>query len=103
MTFSHPYFTLLKNFVTIFIDIKGDYYIMIITLKEQDITEIIADRYNLIIKNASVRLYALYVALYVNNNSQSVVAEDWDCSVEYIKQLCKKLQTFILKELNKEV
>ena len=54
------------------------------------------EKYNAAVRNAPVRLYDLYICLYVNNNTQAVVAEDKKCSAEYIrrqhKQLCEYLQ-----------
>ena len=62
-----------------------------------------AELYTNIIKNAPPKLYDLYVAYIVNNNSQEVVADDWGFCVEYIKKLCRKMYDFILAEINKEV
>ena len=62
-----------------------------------------AEFYTNIIKNAPPRLFDLYLAFIVNNNSQVVVADDWGFCIEYIKKLCKKMYNFILAEINKEV
>lgn len=51
--------------------------------------------YNEAISNAKGQLYMLYVALYVHNNSQMVVADDWNCSVDYIKRLNKQLLQYL--------
>lgn len=51
--------------------------------------------YNEAVGNAKGQLYMLYVALYVHNNSQMVVADDWDCSVDYIKRLNRKLLQYL--------
>ena len=64
-------------------------------------TELI-ERYNQYIKRASIRLYSLYVGLYLNNNSQETVAVDWNCSTGYIKVLNRKLYEFFVNEFNKE-
>ena len=60
-----------------------------------------AERYNAAVRKAPVKLYDLYISLYVNNNTQLVVALDWDCTVDYIKQLCYKLRVFLKKELER--
>lgn len=60
-----------------------------------------AERYNAAVRKAPVKLYDLYVSLYVNNNTQLVVALDWDCTVDYIKQLCYKLRVFLKKEMER--
>ncbi|MBQ3220178.1 MAG: hypothetical protein IKA61_00405 [Clostridia bacterium] len=51
--------------------------------------------YNEAVSNAKGQLYMLYVALYVHNNSQMVVADDWDCSVDYIKRLNRQLLQYL--------
>ena len=68
--------------------------------------------YNLAIQKAPIRLYELYVALYVQNNSLAALSYDWDLSNDYIKdlnkQLCEYLQehlllpTDILSEISKK-
>lgn len=60
-----------------------------------------AERYNAAIRKAPVRLYDLYVSLYVHNNTQLVVSLDWDRSIDYIKRLNKKLCLFLQTELEK--
>lgn len=58
--------------------------------------------YNKAMRQAPVLLYDLYVSLYVNNNTQSVLAYDWDCSTEYVKRLNKQLCGFLQNELEKQ-
>ena len=58
--------------------------------------------YNKVIRRGSIRFYDLYVSLYINNNTQVVVAEDWGKTSDYIRQQNKKLCDFFVKELNKE-
>lgn len=57
------------------------------------------DRYTRAIKDAPVKLYALYIALYVENNSQAAVAEDWNLTPNYIKELNLKLCEYLLEVL----
>ena len=59
-------------------------------------------KYNSIMEKANPRMYALYVALYTENNTQIVVAEDWNVSEGYVKYLNKRLLLFLQKELNGE-
>ena len=53
-------------------------------------------RYNEAIKQAPIRLYDLYISLYVENNTQVALAYDWGYSNDYIKQLNKQLCEFFL-------
>ena len=48
------------------------------------VTEIV-NKYNVAISKAPARLYMLYFSLYVTNNSQAALAEDWGFSKEYIR------------------
>lgn len=57
----------------------------------------IVKQYNEAVCNAPIQLYYLYCCLYLNNNSQEVVAEDWSYSVKYIQKLNKALCEFIQK------
>ncbi len=57
----------------------------------------IVKQYNEAVCNAPIRLYYLYCCLYLNNNSQAVVAEDWSCSINYIQKLSKSLYGFFQK------
>lgn len=61
------------------------------------------EKYNQHIKNAPIKLFNLYVCLYLQDNSQETVSIDWGCSIGYIKQLNKKLYEFFIKEFEKEV
>ena len=66
---------------------------------ENDIVKLI-QKYNGIIKEASPRLYDLYVSLYVKNNTQISMAETMGYTRNYINQLNKDLVLFIVKKLN---
>ena len=57
--------------------------------------------YNEAIKTAPIRLYDLYVSLYVNNNTQAVVAEDWGISCDYVRKLTKNLYEYFMSALDK--
>ena len=53
------------------------------------------ERYNEIIKKAPVQFYALYVGLYVSNNTQSELAEKWKVGNDFIKKLNAKLCNYL--------
>lgn len=57
--------------------------------------------YNEAIQTAPIRLYDLYVSLYVNNNTQAVVAEDWGISCDYVRKLTKNLYEYFMSALDK--
>ncbi len=71
------------------------------TVGASQISEV-AERYNRAVRKAPVRLYDVYISLYVSNRTQMGLALDWSCSLEYIKRLNRQLRDFLLKELNKE-
>ena len=56
-------------------------------------------RYNEAMKSAPGRLFVVYVALYVQNNSQTALADDWGFTREYIKNLNQRLCEFLQKTL----
>ncbi len=61
------------------------------------------ERYNAYIRTATAKLFGLYVALYVENNTQLVIATDWGVSEGYIRNLNRKLCDYLLeKNLEKE-
>ena len=41
------------------------------------------ERYNTAMQNAPARLYILYVSLYIDNNTQAVLAEEWQLTTDY--------------------
>ncbi|MCM1219812.1 MAG: hypothetical protein NC548_35525 [Lachnospiraceae bacterium] len=70
------------------------------TVGASKITEI-AKRYNDAVQDAPIRLYDVYVSLYINNRTQYGLAVDWNCSLEYIKRLNRQLCDFLLEKFNK--
>ncbi len=72
-----------------------------VVVGESDVCKLVA-RYNKVIRRGSIKFYDLYVSLYVNNNSLSVVAEDWGINYYYVSRLNKQLCDFFVEELNKE-
>ena len=57
-------------------------------------------RYNEAMKSAPGRLFIIYVSLYVQNNSQTALADDWGFTREYIKDLNQRLVEFLLEKLS---
>lgn len=57
-------------------------------------------QYNEIIKNSPARMYIIYVSLYVQNNSQTELADQWGFTREYIKELNQKLVEYLHSILN---
>ena len=56
-------------------------------------------KYNEAIKNAPARLYILYVSLYVNNSTQTALADDWGYTREYIRELNQALVEYLQKTI----
>lgn len=59
------------------------------------------EKYNKVVERAPAKLYVLYVSLYINNNSQITVADDWGYTSDYIKKLNNKLCEFFKEEFSK--
>ena len=51
-------------------------------------------------KTAPGRLFVIYVSLYVQNNSQTALADDWGFAREYIKDLNQRLVEFLQEALS---
>lgn len=58
-------------------------------------------KYNEAIYTAPARLYAIYIARYVQHRTQSSLAEDWACSEAYIQRLNKQLYKFFKEYFDK--
>ena len=56
--------------------------------------------YNEAMKSAPGRLFVIYVSLYVHNNSQTALADDWGFGREYIKDLNQRLVEYLQKALS---
>ena len=57
------------------------------------------NRYNKAMDNAPAKMLALYLSLYVYNNSQAVIAEDWHLTRESIKNQNRLLQEYLQSSL----
>ena len=60
---------------------------------ENHILEIV-QKYHSAILSAPIKLYDLYTSLYINNNTQEVLADDLNFTPEYIQKLNKNLLKF---------
>ena len=49
------------------------------------------EMYSNAISKAPAQLYAFYIAYYVNNDKQVVIASDWGVTTQYVKILNRKL------------
>ena len=58
-----------------------------------------AMRYNEVVRKAPIKLYDVYISLYINNNTQEALAYDWDVCCEYIRKLNKSLCEFLQNQL----
>ena len=57
-------------------------------------------RYNQAMKDAPVQLYDLYISLYVQNNTQSALAYEWDFTEVYMSNLNSKLCKYLQNTLS---
>lgn len=60
------------------------------------------NKYNDAVKSAPVRLYDLYLGLYVNNNTQFALSDKLGYTPDYIRQLNRKLCEFFQRAFAKE-
>lgn len=68
------------------------------SLGQNDIVERAAI-YNKAMQKAPIKLYDVYISLYINNNTQETLAFDWGVCCEYIRKLNKSLCEFLQKQL----
>ena len=57
------------------------------------------NRYNAAVQKAPVKLYALYIGLYVGNRTQEALAQDMNFSPDYIYRQHRKLLRFLQGEI----
>ena len=62
----------------------------------------VVNKYHNAICSAPIKLYDLYVSLYVNNNTQEVLADDMSYTPEYIQKQHVKLIKFFQTNLPEE-
>ena len=58
------------------------------------------NKYNQAVKDAPIRLYDLYISLYIHNNTQAALADDWDCSERNIGLMTRQLLDFLVNAIN---
>ena len=71
-------------------------------LKNEIESNIIAEkvqRYNDAVKRAPIRIYGVYVELYIRNNTQESLADKWRYSTQTIKRLNGKLYDYLQANL----
>ena len=71
-------------------------------LKNEIESNIIAEkvqRYNDAVKRAPIRIYDVYVELYIRNNTQESLADEWRYSTQTIKRLNGKLYDYLQANL----
>jgi len=56
-------------------------------------------RYNEAVREASPKLFDLYICLYIHNNTQESVSNELGYTPEYIQMLNKKLLKFLQEKL----
>lgn len=71
------------------------------TVGENSILEKI-NKYNNAIRNASPRLYDLYVSLYLNNNTQESLSDKLGYTFETISRLHTKLVKYLKEQFDKQ-
>ncbi|NCB55855.1 MAG: hypothetical protein EOM49_13140 [Epsilonproteobacteria bacterium] len=60
------------------------------------------DKYNDAVKTAHIRLYDVYIGLYVDNNTQAALAEGTGFTTDYVRQLNRELCEFFQRIFAKE-
>ena len=53
------------------------------------------EQYHSVMRKAPAKLYVLYISLYVENNSQTALSEEWNFTKDYIKDLNKQLVEYL--------
>lgn len=59
-------------------------------------------KYNSAMQDAPARLYILYVFLYLENNTQVTLAQEWQFTTDYMKEINTKLIIYLQSKLNTE-
>ena len=72
------------------------------SFKDTGVNDIIetVKKYHNAIQSAPIKLYDLYSSLYMNNNTQEVLADDLSFTPEYVQKLNKKLLKFFQSKLS---
>ena len=62
---------------------------------ENSAIQSLVEKYNKIMKLAGIRLYSVYVNLYVHNQTQSSMAKSENLSLQYVKEMNRELIHFL--------
>ena len=57
------------------------------------------NKYNMVVRKAPIRLYDVYINLYVDNNTQESLSYKWGYTVQTIRNLNNKLCDFLISNL----
>ena len=57
-------------------------------------------KYNAAMKAAPIKIYDVYIELYMRNNTQESLADKWGYSTQYIKMLNARLYQFLEQNLS---
>ncbi len=57
-------------------------------------------KYNAVMKSAPIKIYDVYIELYMRNNTQESLADKWGYSTQYIKMLNARLYQFLEQNLS---
>ena len=57
-------------------------------------------KYNAVMKTAPIKIYDVYIELYMRNNTQESLADKWGYSTQYIKMLNARLYQFLEQNLS---
>lgn len=80
-------------------DIRYYYSMERLFLSGENVVQVKVNHYNAVMRKAPAKLYAVYFGLYVNNNSQAALAEDWGCTERYVRRLSDKLYGYLERNL----
>lgn len=59
----------------------------------------ILEKYNCAIREAPLRLYDLYACLYIRNETQEAIANEWGYTSQYIRKLICRLFSYFKQKL----
>ena len=62
---------------------------------ENSAIQSLVEKYNKIMKLAGIRLYSVYVNLYVHNQTQSSMAKSENLSLQYVNEMNRELVHFL--------
>ena len=82
------YYSRLKEFE------QGSHYVKPLAVMEK------VERYNGVMQNACAQLYVVYVSLYIQNNTQTALAEEWGYARHYIRDLNDRLVDYLRNAIN---